>query len=239
MSQEFGQSSRVATRVLLPGRRQSPAARSPSESCCPVAVTSMVAAAVMRTFVLATMLASASSFAPAPKTQLAMRRPPPTPPRVMPLVMITHSRLYYLGFPGFPSQASKDWEIAMVCLVPTPHGPACTSPPSTPAPLKPPPWRPTPPWSPSPLEPAPAMCAVTNATNSQLHRFRACAGEETARARAILARLHAHRLCVYRLCTRNGILTSYNPLHAPGASAVTRLDRMHFYARSGVPHVMH
>ena len=128
MSQEFGQSSRVATRVLLPGRRQSPAARSPSESCCPVAVTSMVAAAVMRTFVLATMLASASSFAPAPKTQLAMRRPPPTPPRVMPLVMITHSRLYYLGFPGFPSQASKDWEIAMVCLVPTPHGPACTVP---------------------------------------------------------------------------------------------------------------
>ena len=93
-----------------------------------VAVTSMVAAVVMRTFVLATMLASASSFAPAPKTQLAMRRPPPTPPRVMPPVMIPHSPLHCVGFPGFPSQASKNWEIAMVCLVPTPHGPTCTSP---------------------------------------------------------------------------------------------------------------
>ena len=98
------------------------------ESCCAVAVTSMVAAVIMRTFVLATMLASASSFAPAPKTQLAMRRPPPTPPRVMPPVMIPHSPLHCVGFPGFPSQGSKNWEIAMVCLVPTPHGPACTSP---------------------------------------------------------------------------------------------------------------
>ena len=214
------------------------------ESCCPVAVTSMVAAVVMRTFVLATMLASASSFAPAPKTQLAMRRPPPTPPRVMPPVMIPHSPLHCVGFPGFPSQGSKNWEIAMVCLVPTPHGPACTSPLDSRAPeatALAPARLPGAPrlWSPSPLEPAPAMCAVTNTTNSQLHRFRACAGEGTARARAILVRLHAHRLCVYHLCTRNSILTSYNPLHAPGASAVTRLDRMHFYARSGVPHVMH
>merc|ERR1711935_238235 len=82
-------------------------------SAAAVAVTSMVAAVVMRTFVLATMLASASSFAPAPKTQLAMRRPPPTPRRVMPPVMIPHGPLHCVGFPGFPSQASKNWEIAM------------------------------------------------------------------------------------------------------------------------------
>ena len=172
----------------------------------------MVAAVVMRTFVLATMLASASSFAPAPKTQLAMRRPPPTPPRVMPPVMIPHGPLHCVGFPGFPSQASKNWEIAMVCLVPTPHGPACTSPLDSRAPeatALAPARLPGAPrlWSPSPLEPAPAMCAVTNTTNSQLHRFRACAGEGTARARAILVRLHAHRLCVYHLCTRNRVLS--------------------------------
>ena len=85
---------------------------------------STVAAAVMRTFVLATMLASASSFAPAPMIQIAMRPPPQTPPRVMQPVMMDHPLLYYVDFPGFPSQASKNREIRKVCLEPplvTPH----------------------------------------------------------------------------------------------------------------------
>ena len=37
---------------------------------------------MMRTLVVATMLASASSFAPSPKTQLATRRPAQAPPRL-------------------------------------------------------------------------------------------------------------------------------------------------------------
>merc|ERR1711935_1007553 len=45
---------------------------------CRRSVTPMM----MRTLVVATMLASASSFAPSPKTQLATRRPAQAPPRL-------------------------------------------------------------------------------------------------------------------------------------------------------------
>merc|ERR1711935_138961 len=75
-----------------------------------------------------------------------------------------------------------------------------------------------PPW-------AAALCGLPGFPLASIKKLGDRHGEETARARAILVRLLAHRLCVYHLCTRNrNILTSYNPLHAPGASAVTRLD---------------
>ena len=45
---------------------------------------------MMRTFVVTMMLASASSFAPSPKTQLATRRPAQAPPRVMPAMKVTY-----------------------------------------------------------------------------------------------------------------------------------------------------
>ena len=68
---------------------------------------------MMRTFVVAMMLASASSFAPSPKTQLATRRPAQAPPRVMPAMKLTPGNpLYYIGF---PSQCQKDDEIREVC----------------------------------------------------------------------------------------------------------------------------
>ena len=68
---------------------------------------------MMRTLVVATMLASASSFAPSPKTQLATPRPAQAPPRVMPAMKLTPGNpLYYIGF---PSQCQKDDEIREVC----------------------------------------------------------------------------------------------------------------------------
>ena len=71
-----------------------------------------VAIIMMRTFVVAMMLASASSFAPSPKTQLATRRPAQAPPRVMPAMKLTPGNpLYYIGF---PSQYEKDEKIRKV-----------------------------------------------------------------------------------------------------------------------------
>ena len=104
----------------------------------------------MRPFVVAMMLASASSFAPSPRTQLASRRPAQAPPRVMPAMKLTRGNpLYYIGF---PSQYQKDEEIYKVCpyycarlhlwhahrteLVP--HPPSARTA-RTPAPLEPPP----------------------------------------------------------------------------------------------------
>ena len=72
-----------------------------------------VAISMMRTFVVAMMLASASSFAPSPKTQLALRRPAQAPPRVMPAMKLTPGNpLYYIGF---PSQYEKDDKAYKVC----------------------------------------------------------------------------------------------------------------------------
>ena len=173
---------------------------------------------MMRTFVVAMMLASASSFAPSPKTQLATRRPAQAPPRVMPAMKVTYrSPMYYIGF---PSQYQKDAESDKVCpyhcarlhlwhahrteLVPTPS--ACTAPfrmhvPDSCAPGAPRlPGAPPPPRSPIPsLEPAPTICAVTNTTISQspspplprLRRRMRC-----ERVTSLPCRLHTHRLCV-------------------------------------------
>ena len=114
---------------------------------------------MMRTLVVATMLASASSFAPSPKTQLATRRPaqaPPRvirpaqgPPRVMPAMKLTPGNpLYYIGF---PSQYEKDDKAYMVC----PYH--CAPPWQAPwshrlreAPS--PPWSPPLPFAPSPIQ---------------------------------------------------------------------------------------
>ena len=68
---------------------------------------------MMRTLVVAMMLASASSFAPSPKTQLATRRPAQAAPRVMPAMKLEPGNpLYYIGF---PSQCQKDDMIMEVC----------------------------------------------------------------------------------------------------------------------------
>ena len=68
---------------------------------------------MMRTLVVAMMLASASSFAPSPKTQLATRRPAQAAPRVMPAMKLEPGNpLYYIGF---PSQYQKDDMIREVC----------------------------------------------------------------------------------------------------------------------------
>jgi hypothetical protein len=70
-------------------------------------------AMMMRTLVVAMMLASASSFAPSPKTQLATRRPAQAAPRVMPAMKLEPGNpLYYIGF---PSQFQKDDIIMEVC----------------------------------------------------------------------------------------------------------------------------
>ena len=70
-------------------------------------------AMMMRTLVVAMMLASASSFAPSPKTQLATRRPAQAAPRVMPAMKLEPGNpLYYIGF---PSQCQKDDMIREVC----------------------------------------------------------------------------------------------------------------------------
>ena len=113
---------------------------------------------MMRTLVVAMMLASASSFAPSPKTQLATRRPAQAAPRVMPAMKLEPGNpLYYIGF---PSQYQKDDMIREVC--PYHYAPlwnpiaslgllaslelAPGVPPS-------PPWSSSPPWTPAPLEP--------------------------------------------------------------------------------------
>ena len=65
----------------------------------------------MRALVVAMVLASANSFAPSQKTQLATRRAPQAPLRVMPAMKTkSDSPLYILGLPGFPSQYEKDKE---------------------------------------------------------------------------------------------------------------------------------
>merc|ERR1740115_262030 len=57
--------------------------------------------------------ASASSFAPSPKTQLASPRPAQAPSRVMPAMKLTPGNPMY--FIGFPSQYQKDQESDKVC----------------------------------------------------------------------------------------------------------------------------
>ena len=59
-------------------------------------------------FVVVMMVASASSFAPSPKTQLASLRPAQAPSRVMPAMKLTPGNPMY--FIGFPSQYQKDQE---------------------------------------------------------------------------------------------------------------------------------
>ena len=123
-----------------------------------------VAISMMRTFVVAMMLASASSFAPSPKTQLALRRPAQAPPRVMPAMKLTPGNpLYYIGF---PSQYEKDDKAYKVCpyhCAPPWQAPwshrlrEAPSPPSS-SPL---------PFAPSPTQPSPSH---------PLHHFRVCAG---------------------------------------------------------------
>ena len=64
-------------------------------------------------FVVVMMVASASSFAPSPKTQLASLRPAQAPSRVMPAMKLTPGNPMY--FIGFPSQYQKDQESDKVC----------------------------------------------------------------------------------------------------------------------------
>ena len=67
---------------------------------------------MMRTLVVAMMLASASSFAPSPKTQLATRRPAQAAPRVMPAMKLEPGNpLYYIGFPSQYQKDEKIWEV--------------------------------------------------------------------------------------------------------------------------------
>ena len=69
-------------------------------------------AMMMRTLVVAMMLASASSFAPSPKTQLATRRPAQAAPRVMPAMKLEPGNpLYYIGFPSQYQKDEKIWEV--------------------------------------------------------------------------------------------------------------------------------
>ena len=63
--------------------------------------------------VVVMMVASASSFAPSPKTQLASLRPAQAPSRVMPAMKLTPGNPMY--FIGFPSQYQKDQESDKVC----------------------------------------------------------------------------------------------------------------------------
>ena len=63
-------------------------------------------------FVAVMMVASASSFAPSPKTQLASRRPAQAPPRVMPDMKFQRGNpLYYIGFPSQYQKDEKIWEV--------------------------------------------------------------------------------------------------------------------------------
>ena len=132
-------------------------------------------AMMMRTLVVAMMLASASSFAPSPKTQLATRRPAQAAPRVMPAMKLEPGNpLYYIGF---PSQYQKDDMIREVC--PYHYAPlwnpiaslellaslelAPGVPPS-------PPWSSSPPWTPAPHLP---VALSTTSVSAQANKKKA------------------------------------------------------------------
>ena len=132
-------------------------------------------AMMMRTLVVAMMLASASSFAPSPKTQLATRRPAQAAPRVMPAMKLEPGNpLYYIGF---PSQCQKDDMIREVC--PYHYAPLWSPiaslellaslelapgvPPS-------PPWSSSPPWTPAPHLP---VTLSTTSVSAQANKKKA------------------------------------------------------------------